>query len=550
MTENFSLLAKNRAWVELLFSSTFINLLSLALPFTMLQIYDRILPNQGYGTASVLASAVAVAIILELLLRYARSWMLASSAANFELQSTTQTVSALLNSDYRKIESLGSGVVSNGLNSIATMREIYSGQALVALMDFPFVLIFLALVAYIGGPLVFIPIAVWGVIGALVYVIGKQLNQATQALALTEGERSRLLIQVLSGLTTAKALAMETKLCGMYNDINYQRLAEQHRVDWLSSKLQELIQGASQGTTLLIVLIGCLAVLDGELTTGGLAACSILAGRAIAPLSAIISLRSRLAVAKTAMSQVAELSELPPELFTGTKQYQQKLPLGPIRFEAVSIEQTAAKLNEVNIEIASGSLVTVTSNPLTQASLLLSCIGAFHRVSQGEITIAGIEQSQHKRNEYRQSVAYVAPWPILLSGSLMENMTLFSADKEAEAMVVAEALGLTDTIAQLPAGYQTLVGSSDNQSLNKGAIKLIALVRALVQSPSILLLDEPMVSLDADSQQRLINVLQAQRGQMTIICASYFDSIKAISDMHIHLDAEGHNHNTAKEVSV
>jgi len=118
MRENFSLLNNNRAKAELLLSSTFINLLSLALPFTMLQIYDRILPNQGYGTASVLASAVGVAILLELLLRYARSWLLASSAANFELQTTTKVVNALMRSDYHHVESLGTGKVSNGLGSM------------------------------------------------------------------------------------------------------------------------------------------------------------------------------------------------------------------------------------------------------------------------------------------------------------------------------------------------------------------------------------------------------------------------------------------------
>ncbi|MCL1057356.1 ATP-binding cassette domain-containing protein [Shewanella gelidimarina] len=539
MRDNFSLLNNNRAKAELLLSSTFINLLSLALPFTMLQIYDRILPNQGYGTASVLVSAVAVAILLELLLRYARSWLLASSAANFELQTTTKVVNALMQSDYHHVESLGTGKVSNGLASIAAMRELYSGQALVALMDFPFVLIFLALVAYIGGPLVFIPITVWAVIGGLVFLIGKKLTSATQDLALTDSERSRMLILVLSGLTTTKALAMESRLSSIYSEINYRRLAQQQQVDWLSSKLQELIQGASQGTTLLIVLIGCLEVLNGDLTTGGLAACSILAGRAIAPLSAIISLRSRLASANTAMNHVNDLAELPQEVFKGTTQYQQKLPLGPITFEDVSSSQVGAKLHQFNLTIPAGNLVTVTSDPLTHASLLLSVIGAFHHTEKGRITIAGIAQDEHSSNEYRQSVTYVAPWPTLFAGSLLENMTLFRPERESLAMEVAEALGLTRSIAQLPSGYQTEVGVNDSQMLNKGAIKLIALVRAFVQSPSILLLDEPMISLDVDSQTRLINMLNSYKGQTTILCASHFSELASNSDLRINITEHG-----------
>ncbi|MFS1424272.1 ABC transporter transmembrane domain-containing protein [Shewanella sp. 10N.286.48.B5] len=125
MQENFSLFSRNKAFPELLLSSTFINLLSLALPFTMLQIYDRILPNQGYGTATIIVSGVAIAILLELLLRYGRSWLLAASAANFELETTTKVVNKLMQADYHHVESMGTGKVTNGLASIASMRELY-----------------------------------------------------------------------------------------------------------------------------------------------------------------------------------------------------------------------------------------------------------------------------------------------------------------------------------------------------------------------------------------------------------------------------------------
>ncbi|MDX1282270.1 ABC transporter transmembrane domain-containing protein [Shewanella colwelliana] len=535
MVSSFRLLMQNRAFTELLLSSTFINLLSLALPFTMLQIYDRILPNEGYGTASILAATVAIAILLELLLRYARSWLLASSSANFELQTTTQLVKSLLNADYRHLAALGPGKIANGLNSITTVRELYSGQAAVAMMDFPFVILFLALLTYIGGPLVFIPIAVWGAVGIFVYLIGQKLTAVAQQLTLTDSEYSRMLIRVLSGLTTTKALALETQLSSSYAAINYQRLALQQQVDWLSSKLQELIQGASQITTLLIVFIGCFEVLNGSLTTGGLAACSILAGRAIAPLSAIISLRSRLASAKTAMTQINNINKLPAEQFQGSQVYQQKLPLGPIEFNKVEAVQPGAILHTLSATIAPGSLTCIHSNPLTHSSLFLSLLGGFHQPSEGRITIAGEPISAHDANEYTQSVAYVPPWPSLFSGTIIENMTMFRPEREMAAMEVAEQLGLTNTIAQLPAGYQTQLANNESQMLNKGAIKLIAMVRAMVQSPSILLLDEPMVSLDIDGQTRLLSLIKNQQSQMTIIAATYFTSMQQCADQIIDL---------------
>jgi len=539
MIESLRLLAQHKSFNELLLSSTLINVLSLALPFTMLQIYDRILPNEAYGTASVLAIGVGIAILLELLLRYTRSWLLALNASNYELQTTTQFVDRLMKADYHHVEQLGSGKILHGITSIATMREIYSGQAAVALMDFPFVIIFLALVAYIGGPLVFIPILVWGVAGIGVWQMGKKLSVATRELAISDDERTRLLILVLSGLTTAKSLALESRITSAYKKINYQRLAQQNEVDWLSSQLQEWIQGASQATTLALVLIGCFEVLNGDLTTGGLAACSILAGRAVAPLSAIGSLKAKFVTAQSAMQDVNEIIASPPESLNGSQVYHQKLPSGPIQFEQVSAQQTGAKLKHINLTIPAGSLVTVTSNPLTHASLLLSTVGGYHQVTEGAIKIDSIPLTEHDPLEYRQSISYVSPWATLFAGSILDNLTLFRHEREAYAMVLADKLGLSATIAQLPAGYQTLVGNNDSQMLNKGAIKLIAIVRALAQSPSILLLDEPMVSLDADSQQRLLALLLELKNHITLIVASYFTEIAAISDYRIHISSQG-----------
>ncbi|MCG9695573.1 ABC transporter transmembrane domain-containing protein [Shewanella sp. Isolate11] len=550
MTQSFRLLFKNKSFTELFLSSTLINLLSLALPFTILQIYDRILPNEGYGTATVLVIGVSLAILLELLLRYTRSWLLGASAANFELQSTKKLVERLLKADYHHIESLGTGKVFHGLNSISSMREIYSGQAAVALMDFPFVLIFLALVAYIGGPLVFIPILVWLIAGFRVWKISQKLTVATKELNISENEFTRLLMLVLSGLSTTKAMALESRITYTYKELNHKRLAQQAEVDWLSSHLQETIQGASQATTLALVLIGCFEVLNGDLTTGGLAACSILAGRAVAPLSAIGSLRAKFISAQSAMDEVNQLVAAPQESFNGKTQYQQKLPHGPISFSQVSIQQPNKQLTDINLEIPAGTMVTLRSNPLTNASLLLSTIGAYQQVEQGEITIAGVAQKDHDANEYRQSICYVAPWATLFNGSILDNLTLFRHERNTYAMELAHQLGLSEVIAQLPSGYQTIVGGNNNQLLNKGTVKLIAMVRALSQSPSILLLDEPMVSLDVESQARLLSLLQQQKGEMTILISSYFTEIANVSDFIIDISQSGHAKMTANKGAI
>ena len=538
MFNKFSVFKNKHSIAQLSLSSLFINLLSLALPFAMLQIYDRILPNQSHGTATVLVVGVAIAIIIEMFLRYGRSWLLASSAADFEITATIDVVKKLMTTSQDSLEKMGEGNILNGLTSISSMRDLYSGQAIVSLMDVPFVFIFLGLVAYIGGPLVFIPIIVWCLVFGLVFFISKTLFQMTQELSDAEAEHSRLLFTILSGGSGIKSYGLETKSKQYYTASNYNRLELQQRVDWLSAKLQELIQGASQMTTLALVIIGALAVLNGTLTTGGLAACSILAGRAVAPLSALVNLRSRYIAAKSAMKNVSYLTESPEEEFTGKKVYQQKLPLGPIRFEGVSKKVTAARVENLNFELQPGSLTSIISYPVADANLILSSIAHFYSLDKGTIYIDGVALGDHQRQEFKQSVLYVSAWPKIFSGSILNNMTMFRPELESAALELAKKLGLDAYASRLPAGYATKVATSGAHLLNQGAIKSIALIRAIVQEPSILLLSEPIVSLDLDGQGRFIELLKSLKGEMTIVMQNQSSDLANIADNHIAIDQE------------
>ncbi|GLT15297.1 ABC transporter transmembrane domain-containing protein [Vibrio algivorus] len=527
---------------ELVLSSTFINLLSLALPFALLQIYDRILPNQSYGTAMVLAIGVALAIIVEAFLRYMRSWLLASSAANFEQKTVEKSVYALFKGDYKHIAQMGIGRIYNGFTAIGHMRDAYSGQFMISLVDLPFALVFIGLIAYIGGSLVLIPIMVWLIVGLIVLYIGRQLKTVTYGLSLTESQRSRVFIKVFSGLTTEKALAQESQISSSYRQSNYQYAQAQQHADWLAAKLQLFIGLASQGTTLTLILVGSLSVLAGDLTTGGLTACSILAGRAVAPLSSLIGLYNRLAVTDVARKEVQELMDLPEVPFKGNVDLldDQSFPSGPICFKNYKSYETVAKLDIDELEIKANDLVSLHSDPLTFASLFVASIGGLKQAEEGQLFIGGKDIHEYHYQDYSSAVIYVPSWPTLFAGTVLDNLTLFHPELENEAVVLAEQLGLSASIGDLAAGYQTEITESGTEIFNKGTIKLIAMVRALVQKPSILLLEQPQLSLDLDCQQRMIQVLLEQRQFMTIIVASYSEKLIEACNCHISIDWDGH----------
>ena len=532
----FSFFKKGQSFTLLALSSVFINLLSLALPFAMLQIYDRILPNQSHGTATVLVVGVAIAILIELLLRYLRSWVLAASAADFEFKTTSNVVERLIWSDKKVLVKMNAGSIFNSLSSIATMRDLYSGQVAMAVLDFPFLLLFLGLVAYIGGPLVFVPIFVWIVVFLFVYQINKKLTLASESLAENEAQRSLFLIRLFSHLIVLmKALSLESTFNRFYREKNFNRLNAQQEVDWLSAKLQEVIQGASQVTTLGVVFLGCLAVLDGQLTTGGLAACSILAGRAVAPLSSLIGLQARVTQAKTAMKEVEKLASIPVQAFIPERTYEGKLPLGPIVFSDVSYQSLTSELKDFSLTVEAGTLVTINSNPLMHASAVIGLIALFYEPKQGSITINDLPLLGHNEKEFSDSVLHVPVWPILMTGSVIGNMTLFQSELEEEAIELAHELGLTSTLSKFQAGFSTKIDEDNRNLLGAGSLKLISLIRAVVQKPSILLIEEPMLSLDADSQERVIKLFTRLKGEMTIITLSYDPALEAASDLVVAL---------------
>ncbi|CAM4052159.1 ABC transporter transmembrane domain-containing protein [Vibrio neonatus] len=540
MKRNFRLFFnRDSSLFFLLLISLFINILSLAMPFSLLHTYDRILPNQSYDTATILFVGVVTAVLLEGFLRYFRSWMMASAAANFELKVSKEVVTSLFKSDYKLVANMNVGRIFNGVSAIGHMRDMYSGQAKVALIDLPFACLFLWLVYFIGGNLVFIPIAVWVVVTLMILFLGRKLTKLTKSLSLTESQRTRIFIRVFSGLTSVKALAQEAHLSASFRTTNYQLQQQQKRVDWLSIRLQECIGGASQATTLLIIMLGALLVIDGHMTTGGLTACSILAGRAVAPLSAIIGLYTRVASAEVAKEEVLELINIPEAKFSGKVKLDERLKSDVISFDGVKMPVASKLLSLDDIALPEKSLIQVTSDSLYFASEALSMMVGLEPPTEGEVRIGENNIYDLEYEAYRDGVVLVSAWPNLFSGTLLENMTMFTPELEADAMQMADRLGLTATLAELPSGYQTRIDESGIETFNKGTIKLIALVRALVQDPAFLMLEQPFLSLDIPSAELVAQVLQEEKHQRSIFTTGYLSPQSLQYDHILRIDATG-----------
>ena len=292
---------------DLAVSSLFLNILGLALPLSLLQVYDRIIPNSSSGTLTLLVAGTGVAVILENLLRLARSSVTAWIGARFEHMAGCAAMERLLTSDIKHYEREGAGVHLERINALPVVREFYAGQAVLVLLDLPFVILYLAGVGFLGGSLVVVPIVVLAAFAFAAFVLGNQLRNALKDRVIADERRFNFIIEALGGIHTIKSMAMEAQMLRRYERLQETCAKGDYQVTLHSASALGMSAFLAQLCTVAVVAIGALFVTSAQMTTGGLAACTMLAGRALQPLMRAIGVWTRLQTIRLARERMRQI---------------------------------------------------------------------------------------------------------------------------------------------------------------------------------------------------------------------------------------------------
>ncbi|MGI9415265.1 MAG: ABC transporter transmembrane domain-containing protein, partial [Hyphomicrobiales bacterium] len=255
-------------------SSLFINLLGLALPLVILQVYDRILPNEATATLSMLILGLVCVIVIDTTMKIARAYMVGWVTAHHEFAVATEAITRLLNAPSSRIEGEPSSVHIDRLNAIDAMRDFYGGQSRLLLLDLPFIVIFLGLMAFIGGYLVFVPIALFFVLGSLSVSRGMALRKVLQTRAQHDDRRYDFIIQSLIGIQTIKIMAMEPQIQRRFERLQKIGATASHDTILLGNSAQIVGNLFSNLAMISVVTVGAYLVVNGSLTMGALAACT------------------------------------------------------------------------------------------------------------------------------------------------------------------------------------------------------------------------------------------------------------------------------------
>jgi ATP-binding cassette, subfamily C, bacterial LapB len=517
-------------FMPVLEATLLITLLALALPAALLQVYDRILPNKATGTLVVLAITVALAIMLEALLRHVRGRLLARMAATSEAQAHRQAMECLLHAPLSALEANGNGYYAERLSAIGTLREAWSGPALQAMLDLPFALLYLVGIWYLAGPLVLVPLALLIGVALLAALTGRRVRRAAHNLALAEERRFNFLFDTLSCIHPMKVLGAEPLLERRYERLQGGSAQMRRTLAQAISSGQEGGQLLAQAATIGVAAFGCHMVLNGHLSVGGLGACTMLVGRTMQPLLGGVALWSRLQSLAESRRRVAEIALLPQERHLDRPALQ--VANGHVVLDNVRLRNPPHKdwlFAGLTLEAKPGEIIGITAANGSGRSAMLRLIAGELQPTEGRVAIDGQDLSQVEMGPARRQVALVPPDPALVRGTLLQNLTMHQPHLEAAALRLATQLGLDQVAGALPGDWHTPVGVAATP-LPRGAAQRIAVVRALIEEPRILLLDDITSQIDGDSDARLAQLLAGLRGKVTVIIVTHRPSTLGIAD--------------------
>ena len=514
--------------------SLVMHLLGLALPLALLQIYDRILPSQAYGTATFLIAGVGIAIVLEAILRYGRLAIFAKLGARYEAMTTMAALERLQHADIGAVERRGPAAISDALRAIGHVRDFWSGQAGAALYELPFVALYLVLIAYIGGWLAVIPLALFFLALGFAVKWNPEIKRLASAVEHESRQRQDFAWTLFGALAYFKATGAEASLTGIWRGINVRSMSVNAELETRLGWVRENAAAIGQLSTVLIVSFGAMEVMDGGLTTGALAACTMLAGRSIGPAMASLGYWSQLARIGESQKMVDDLLDLPdaPTFRVEPGQPGPVVKLGQLRIDAPDLLAAPAVL-------APGEIVHIDTSETPLASRLLSAIAGLSQDDGIRVELDGVDLDKYNHDDYRRAVMLVTRQLALVPGSILNNLTLYDPRYNAQVTPLCEALGLQAHIDKLKNGVLTEVGPANAEQIDEGIYQRIAIVRALLRQPRILLLDHAASGLDIDGVKRLAAYLQTLRGKTTVLIATYKEPLIAACTCSLALKSQG-----------
>ena len=503
------------------------NVLTLVLGLVATIVFDRVIPHQAFVTLWALACGAALALAFDLLARQLRSHLIdrAGKKADLLLGAALFRQTLGVRMEFRPASS---GVYAHQLAQVEVVRDFFTSATLAALSDLPFVLLFVAMIFLIAGPLGWVMLLAIPLILGLAWVLQGALRRAMNSHLSRQAELHGLLVEAVEGLEDLKTSGAEGRFLHRHDAATAACAESALRGRTLSSWSANLTMVAQQLVTLVMLVWGVYLIRDGAITGGALIGAVMFAGRAIGPLGSVVALANRYQGARAALLVLDRLMKQPTER-DAQRQYMAapalsgRIALHGLHFAypAIGANPAPPVLQGLDLRIDAGERVAILGRIGSGKSTVLRLLAGLYQPAQGRVEVDGVDLRQIDPGDYRVAVGFVPQEPRLFNGSLRDNVVMGRGLVTAERLdEVARLTGLDRLVAAHPQGWELPVGERGHL-LSGGQRQLVALARGLATQPRLLLMDEPTSSMDAQSESAFVRQLQDAAAGRTLVVVTH-----------------------------
>lgn len=518
-----ALLEQAPVYRDVIGAALLINLFALVMPLFSMNVYDRVVPNNATDTLWMLALGVFLVFGMDFMMRLLRGHFIDLASARIDVKLSTLIMERVLGMRLEaKPASVGS--FASNLRSFESVRDFIASATVTALIDFPFALIFLLVILWISWPLVLIPVVGLTIGLIYAYILQYRMHELAETTYRAAALRNAALIESLTALETIKTQGAEGVVQDKWERTSAFLARTGAQLRLLSASASNGASTIAQVVNVLLIVAGVYLIRERELTMGGLIAVTMLGGRAIAPLAQGVGLLMQFQNARTSLTTLDTLMAQPVERPDAAAFVHRPELQGEIEFRNVSFSypnQGEAVLQNVSLRIAPGEHVVVLGRTGSGKTTLQKLMLGLYLPSEGAVRIDGIDLRQLDPADLRRNVGYVGQEATLFYGTLRENISIGAPYADDSAIVLAaEVAGLTQFVNRHPKGFDMLIGER-GESLSGGQRQEVAIARAVLMDPPVLLFDEPTSAMDFSTENAFKERLKRFAAHKTVVIVTH-----------------------------
>ncbi len=515
---------------HVLVASFIVNLLSLSMPLFIMNVYDRIVPNNAFESLWVLSIGVAIAASLDFALRTARIHFVDAAGRNADIRLQSMFMETLMDIRFDALfaqkETRSVGAIVTRVRELEYVRDFLGSSTILALTDLPFICIFIALIFYIGGSLGVIPLIALPVLFLFSKLMQSSLERHSAAQMATNAHKQSFLTEIISSLETIRATRMQKVLCAQWGHLVAKNADATIQARAHSSCSSNGMALFNMFLSVSLIILGVYRISEGLMTTGALIASVILFGRCASPISSLMNILANLQKTRVALQQLDTLLQLPSENPQNPEQAIPENALAvPLIFEKVSfcypgVEVQTTSLKDVSMSIPPGAKVGFLGASGSGKSTLARLCAGLYVPTEGRVLLGPLDMRNAPLRPYRNKVGFLPQEIRIFKGTLRHNIAMAwpydSPCDEENLLQAATIAGVMDFASQHPLGLDMPIGENGT-GLSGGQAQSVALARALLGDPHTLILDEPSAQMDIASEIRLVTRLAPYVKNKTLI---------------------------------